>query len=133
MLPIAVCLLALSCDGLTDVSADTPPFAIEELTLREFSPSASYEVWWSEVEECSDRTRDIREIRFLEVLSPLSESRHQFPCFESGRWCSGVYSDSKIYIASGLVRNERLIKHEMLHAVFGGGGEDGSSLFLACT
>lgn len=57
----------------------------------------------------------------------------QFPCFEEGRWCSGAYADSKIYLASALARTERFAKHEMLHAIFGGGPSHESLLFLRCT
>lgn len=121
-------LVLFACDALGPIDR-RPGFAIGDVYIREFRPSATHVMWWQEVEECSGRTRDIDEVRFYAVLAPLTSSRQQFPCFSEDRLCTGVY-DGDIFIAAGMLESERTVKHEILHAL---GEVEHGLVFLRCT
>lgn len=108
---ILALLLLFACDVLGP-GDDRPDFAVGDLDVLEFRPSATHVMWWNEVEECAGRTRDIDEIRFYAVLAPLTSSKQQFPCFSEGRLCTGVWKVD-IYVAVGMLRSERTMKHEI--------------------
>lgn len=106
--------LLVACDGTTTL----PSFAVSDLTWREIEPTPTYVLWWSELETCVGASGDFSQLRFAEVLAPLTESRQQFPCFTDRRLCSGVWEPPHdIYLASGMIGDERTVKHEMLHAL----------------
>lgn len=124
---LAVLPVVLSCGFPTA----PPSFAPSDFEAREFQPSATYRIWWDELLQCSDREGEFDDIRFFEVLAPLTRSRQQFECFDGGL-CTGAWErPDEIYIASGSLGSERTVKHEMLHFLLQG-GEHGP-VFFECT
>jgi len=105
--------LSLGCEGsqLLDGSTDSVP----DLVRESFVPSASYAMWWSELESCSGVTGDFDRLRFFEVVAPVFVDGQQFPCGQ-GFVCNGMWeSPHDISVAPAFRRTERLVKHEMLH------------------
>lgn len=124
---LAVLAVTLACDG----SPTSTSFAMGPLQTRDIS-LPSYILWWSELEECVGISGDFHQLRVVEVLAPLTESKQQFPCFSDGRLCSGVWVPPKdIFLASGMINNERTVKHEMLHALLQ--SPQHGTEFFACT
>jgi len=67
-----------------------------------------YRAWWNKTEACSGLSGDFDRIEWLEVPG------HGFPC-SSGQ-CAGHWESShRIFIASDWIRNEMVVRHEMLH------------------
>ena len=109
-----------------------PSFAVTDLEVRELGLSETHIRWWKELEECAGVGGELDELRFLEVLAPLTDSGQQFPCFSDGRFCSGAWEPPRtIFVASGMTESERTVKHEMLHALLKSPAHGPE--FLACT
>lgn len=107
--------------GLLAACAEAaPPFAVDRLDVRHYSPPQIYSVWWDEAAECSGGQGRLVDIEFHAVLDPALSSGEGFRCFESGRTCQGAFvRPNEIYIAAALTENEWIVKHEMLHALVG--------------
>ena len=101
-----------ACDQPLRAGGDGLP----PLKLELFEVSEQYVIWWAELEECAGTRRDIGTQQFFKVTAPLDGP--QFPCFEPGRWCNGLWAPpDSILLSAELLNNVRTVKHEMLHGL----------------
>jgi hypothetical protein len=81
-------------------------------THEAFAPPAVYRTWFTTTEACSGLAGDFDRLRFYRV--PGSE----FAC-PSGMCVARWTDDHRIYVAEEFMRNEMVLRHEMLHDLIG--------------
>ena len=98
---VAAVALLSSCEITAPLPAGAEPFA----------PLAHYGRWWAMIEECSGRTRPMADIKWFVAPGASFNS-------PSGS-ASGMYTNSsnRIIIAEASLRDGRVVRHEMLHAL----------------
>lgn len=105
---IVLAALALACDG---------GLGPGEIAFEAFDPLPEYQSWWDQTRECLGIAEaDMRRVRFFRVTAPLSSGGGLFPCDEEGTMCPAYWEwPHDIYLAPGVVRNELIVRHEMVH------------------
>lgn len=98
--PLLALVLALAaCSSPTEL----PPNALP------FEPPALYAQWWVEVSACTGTDRPFEEIEWSGVPGG--------PWQVHGYWAIGQYVPPRsIYLADHLLADQRVVKHEMIHA-----------------
>jgi hypothetical protein len=79
--------------------------------------TADYVRWWNELEACSGLSRDIRSVQFYVI--PNSDS---VSVGSESYWGYWIRDGNKIVLAGNWATNEKLVKHEEMHALL----QDGS-------
>lgn len=81
---------------------------------RRFVPTAAFAAAWWEMEECSGRRGDLRDVAWF-IVDTGGEGH--FPCTK-GR-CLGSYRirEHAVYLADHFVADVRVVRHEILHAL----------------
>lgn len=115
-------LLALAMVGLSLAACQDDPTA----NLVRFAPPPQYALWWSEAEACSGGNGDLSRIRWYRNKDGEPLSRRGNP--------DGWYDRSghRIALQSFLVNDPRVVRHEMLHALFPGAGHSRELFFRRC-
>lgn len=97
------------------VACDHPVEPWEEIDLSHavrVVPSAQYITWWNELEACSGRSGDIHAASFY-VLP--SDSVVQVG--NESYWGYWIEAGDRIVLAGPWASNEKLVKHEEMHAL----------------
>src|SRR3712207_6361615 len=97
----AVGLLAIVSGCGFDPEGDVP-----------MEPPPVYREWWAKTEACSGRTGNFDRLRWVVVEG------HSFP-FSSGQGGGHLRTDHHNHPAGGLVMDEMVVRHEMLHDLLG--------------
>ena len=77
--------------------------------LQRFDPPPIYEKWWAATKECSGLSGDYRKVEWYVVPGEMIVA----PTGEMGK--AWWVEPHRIYVATLWVKNEHLIRHEMLH------------------
>ena len=90
-------------------------------------PPAIYKRWWQQVEACSGKQRDFREVRWYRVEG-ASFVR------ENGHRVGGFYSpgDNYIVLSDTSASNSSAVRHEMLHALLDARGHSREYFLGVC-
>ncbi|HEY8256639.1 MAG TPA: hypothetical protein VIG08_03210 [Gemmatimonadales bacterium] len=84
-----------------------------------------YRAWWDKTQACSGLSADFDRIEWLVVPG------HGFTC--SSGLCAGHWeSDHRIYIAADWLKNEMVVRHEMLHDLLGRPGHPNPPFGKGC-
>ena len=97
------------------VACDHPVEPWEEIDLSHavrVVPSAQYITWWNELEACSGRSGDIHAASFY-VLPDDSVVR----VGNESYWGYWIEAGDRIVLAGPWASNEKLVKHEEMHAL----------------
>ena len=97
------------------LGCDHPLAPWEEIDLSKavkVGASAQYITWWNELETCSGLSGDIRAVSFY-VLP--NDSTVQVG--NESYWGYWIESGDRIVLAGPWVSNEKLVKHEEMHAL----------------
>lgn len=114
-------LIVLTFLTLSACGAPTEPSIDRDLRSRAVPIPLSEEMrgWWTEMEACTGRTRDVDALHFA-VVEVQADPFHYY--FETSHGHAlGVYYEQHalIIFAEGFERMDRVVKHEMVHALIG--------------
>jgi len=100
-------------------SADAPWVTDLVARARHVTPAPAYARWWQELVVACDCTPVVSFEAVVWYVMPGGP----FPC-GAGPTCDGLTTPkAQIVLASSERDRERVVKHEMVHAVLGGDGE----------
>jgi hypothetical protein len=91
-----------SCEHVVD--PPLPPGA------SQFAPPALYELWWKMTESCAGQTGAIDGVRWYEAPGTFELDDEAISAY----WSAGT---NQIVLHTSVVRNPRVVRHEMLHAL----------------
>lgn len=103
-LNVLLTILATGCDGVTE-----PEFPAR---ASAFVPPPVFAVWWKVVEQCAGRTGRFEDVSWFTVRNRGDVTIDNRPV--DGAWFS---SGNRIVLVSALASDDRLVRHEMLHAL----------------
>lgn len=127
--PIVLALLLLvSCNTFDDFGPPIPiglvPFRPADNPLGN-NTAQYYPIWWADMERCSGRTGDLAKVEWLYWPT---DSGLAIPGIDApaGRLTVGYYDRPRnaIWIVERGLTLQRLISHEMLHALLPRNGHD---------
>ncbi len=75
-------------------------------------PSAQYITWWNELEACSGLTGDVRAVAFYVIPSVTTVQ-----VGSETYWGYWIKEGDRIVLAGAWTANEKLVKHEEMHAL----------------
>lgn len=100
---MALAALVASCgDNLVD--PELPPGAVQ------FAPPSVYETWWDMAESCVGVSGDLGSVRWFESPTLLEVGGDEVTAY----WSAGT---NRIVLHSSVVRDPRVVRHEMVHAL----------------
>jgi hypothetical protein len=80
---------------------------------REVAPPAVYAKWWAKTEACSGKKGKMSRVRFFAV----DDAKGWIHLGDQRALAWWVREGNRIYLPKGGLRNEMLVRHEMLHAL----------------
>jgi hypothetical protein len=87
----------------------------EEIDLSnalKVEPSAQYIVWWNQLEACSGLSGDVHAVAFYVVPNDST-----IQVGSESYWGYWIKNGNKVVLAGAWADNEKLVKHEEMHAL----------------
>ena len=87
----------------------------EEIDLSKavkIEPSAQYIAWWNELEVCSGLSGDVHKVAFY-----VDPSDSTIQVGSESYWGYWIENGNRIVLAGPWAENEKLVKHEEMHAL----------------
>lgn len=106
-----------SCDHVVD-----PPLPAG---ASQFSPPALYELWWRMTESCVGQTGSFDSVRWYEAPGTFKLDDETVSAY----WSAG---SNRVVLHSSVVRNPRVVRHEMLHALLQTKGHSRDAFVKQC-
>lgn len=101
---LALALLLAGCSSVT-----APPSPIDLAGVEGFKATAEYAQWWADISACSGIVADADGPTYYVVDELIVVNGEGF----SGYW---IRSGNKIVVVEPWAHDEKLVKHEMMHA-----------------
>ena len=89
-----------------------PSEAIDLSKAVQIAPSAQYITWWNELEACSGLSGDIHAVSFYVLPNDTTVK-----VGNESYWGYWIEAGDRIVLAGPWTNNEKLVKHEEMHAL----------------